>query len=100
ILLESMYVGFSSATGLSSNYHYILGWSWNQSGKADLDLSKLPSIPRIKHSNQLTFVVLLIIVLQLFMFIVAAVWFLWSNKYEELLEPWEKEGVLPSTGFQ
>jgi hypothetical protein len=30
ILLESMYVGFSSATGTLASDHYILGWSFNK----------------------------------------------------------------------
>lgn len=96
ILYDSMYVGFSSSTGLVSNSHYILGWSWNQKGKAqDLDLSKLPSLPRIKHEKQsikhLIFVVLLILVLLSLFMIVGASWFLWRKKYKELHEPWEME---------
>ncbi|KMT07384.1 hypothetical protein BVRB_6g150100 [Beta vulgaris subsp. vulgaris] len=96
ILLDSMYVGFTSATGNTANFHYILGWSWNQSGKAqDFDHSKLPSLPQIKHHKesfkQLFFIVLLTIVILLLLLIVAAVWLLWRKKYEELLEPWEKD---------
>ncbi|KAI8573919.1 hypothetical protein RHMOL_Rhmol01G0313200 [Rhododendron molle] len=51
ILLDSnsMYVGFSTATGPISGNHYILGWSFNKSGKAqDLDSSELPSLPQRK----------------------------------------------------
>ncbi|XP_021715394.1 L-type lectin-domain containing receptor kinase IV.1-like [Chenopodium quinoa] len=96
ILLHSMHVGFTSSTGLLSNRHYILGWSWNQSGKAeDLDTSKLPSLPQDKHQkqilNKLIFPVLLFVVLLLLLMIAAAVWVLWRKKYEELVEPWEKE---------
>ncbi|XP_021763285.1 L-type lectin-domain containing receptor kinase IV.2-like [Chenopodium quinoa] len=96
ILLHSMYVGFTSATGLVSNCHYIQGWSWNQNGKAqDLDLSKLPSLPKIKHhikkKQLIIFVVLLAVLLMFLVMIIAAVWFLWRKKFEELLEPWEKE---------
>ncbi|XP_021715393.1 L-type lectin-domain containing receptor kinase IV.2-like [Chenopodium quinoa] len=96
ILLRNMYVGFSSATGPIPNYHYILGWSWNQSGKAqDLDPSKLPSLPQIKHHkkslSQLIIVLLIVISLLLLSMIAAAIWFVWKKKYEELLEPWEKE---------
>uniref|UniRef100_A0A803LX38 non-specific serine/threonine protein kinase n=2 Tax=Chenopodium quinoa TaxID=63459 RepID=A0A803LX38_CHEQI len=96
ILLDSMYVGFSSSTGKVSNSHYILGWSWSQSGKAkDLDLSKLPSLPRIKHkklsSNKLVFVLLLSVVLLLLLVIAGVFWFTWRKKYEELHESWEKE---------
>ena len=34
ILLDSMYVGFSAATGILASYHCILGWSFNKSGPA------------------------------------------------------------------
>jgi hypothetical protein len=44
IILEQMYVGFSSSTGQLVQSHYVLGWSFRLDGKApDLDLSQLPS---------------------------------------------------------
>jgi hypothetical protein len=49
ILLESMYVGVSSATGRTvlASYHYILGWSFNKSGPSQsLEISRLPPLPR------------------------------------------------------
>ncbi|KAI8573938.1 hypothetical protein RHMOL_Rhmol01G0315000 [Rhododendron molle] len=53
ILLDSMYVGFSAATGLVTGNHYILGWSFNKSGKAQgLEISKLPSLPRQRKPGQ------------------------------------------------
>lgn len=95
ILLDSMYVGFSSSTGLVSNYHYLLGWSWNQSGQAQgLDPSKLPSLPRIRNQRQrlsLTFLVLLVLVVVLLLVIAGAAWSISRKKYEEFYEPWEKE---------
>ena len=46
VLLNKMYVGFSSSTGAATGCHYILGWSFSLSGKAqELDVSKLPSLP-------------------------------------------------------
>lgn len=52
-LLDSMYVGFSSATGAVASNHYVLRWSFNTSGEAQrLDLSKLPSLPRGKKSGK------------------------------------------------
>ena len=46
ILQESMYVGFSSSTGLLSSSHYIMGWSFKMNGKAkSLSLDQLPSLP-------------------------------------------------------
>ncbi|KAI8014384.1 L-type lectin-domain containing receptor kinase I.8 [Camellia lanceoleosa] len=52
ILLDSMYVGFSSATGIGRCNHYILGWSFNKSGKAhSIEISKLPSLPQQRKSR-------------------------------------------------
>jgi len=94
VLLESMHVGFSSCTGFLSNSHYLLGWSWNQSGNAqDLDPSKLPSLPRFRNQRQrlnLTFLVLPIFVVLLFLVMVGAAWSM-RKKYEELYDPWEHE---------
>jgi hypothetical protein len=43
ILNESMYIGFSAATGLAASSHCILGWSFNVNGDdKSLDLSQLP----------------------------------------------------------
>jgi hypothetical protein len=43
ILNQSMYIGFTGATGLASSSHYILGWSFNMNGKAkSLNLEQLP----------------------------------------------------------
>ncbi|KAH1084133.1 hypothetical protein J1N35_023894 [Gossypium stocksii] len=51
-LYESMFVGFSSSTGLLASSHYILAWSFKMNGKADeLDLSRLPKIPRDDDNN-------------------------------------------------
>ncbi|KAJ6704831.1 L-TYPE LECTIN-DOMAIN CONTAINING RECEPTOR KINASE V.9-LIKE [Salix purpurea] len=42
IILEQMYVGFSSSTGQLVQSQYVLGWSFRLDGKApELDLSKL-----------------------------------------------------------
>ncbi|XP_021715395.1 L-type lectin-domain containing receptor kinase IV.1-like [Chenopodium quinoa] len=97
LLLDTMYIGFSSSTGSeAASNHYILGWSWNQTGKAqNLDPDKLPPLPQNKQQKLLfrniVFVVLLIVVILALLGIAAALWFLWRKKYRELLEPWEKE---------
>ncbi|XP_021720807.1 L-type lectin-domain containing receptor kinase IV.2-like [Chenopodium quinoa] len=95
VLLDSMYVGFSSATGLTGTKHYISGWSWSQIGQAqDLDLFKLPPFPKIRtYRNKLKFLVIaLIVVLLLLLGMIAGVALaLWRKKYEELKEPWEQE---------
>ncbi|KAJ0028097.1 hypothetical protein Pint_35371 [Pistacia integerrima] len=52
IFQESMYIGFSSSTGLLASSHYILGWSFNINGPArGLDLSSLPSLPSPKKKH-------------------------------------------------
>ncbi|XP_059655607.1 L-type lectin-domain containing receptor kinase V.9-like [Cornus florida] len=52
-ILDQMYVGFSSSTCRLKQYTYILGWSFQLNGKAEeLDISHLPSIPRIKQSKK------------------------------------------------
>uniref|UniRef100_A0A803KRT7 non-specific serine/threonine protein kinase n=2 Tax=Chenopodium quinoa TaxID=63459 RepID=A0A803KRT7_CHEQI len=96
-VLDSMYVGFSSSTGLTATEHYISGWSWSQIGQAqDLDLSKLPPIPKIRsHKKKLKILfIVLIVVLSLLLEMIAGVAFaVWWKKYEELKEPWEQEYI-------
>ncbi|KAG9454602.1 hypothetical protein H6P81_007506 [Aristolochia fimbriata] len=47
VLLDPMYIGFSSATSQLVASHYILGWSFKMNGQAPaLDLSSLPRLPR------------------------------------------------------
>ncbi|XXG54535.1 hypothetical protein AAC387_Pa03g2386 [Persea americana] len=96
IILDSMYVGFSLATGTMSASHYILGWSFKMNGSAQgLDISCLPSLPRIKakdRSKVLTIGLPLIVVISAFMalsFIVLAV--RRKMKFAEALEDWECE---------
>jgi serine/threonine protein kinase len=51
-LEESMYVGFSAATGGKSSSHYILGWSFAVNGAAlPLNISKLPRPPPREKSS-------------------------------------------------
>ncbi|KAK9727199.1 hypothetical protein RND81_05G264800 [Saponaria officinalis] len=95
ILVDSMYIGFSSASGLVSNYHSILGWSWNQSGPAqDLDMSKLPSLPKFRnHWSRLNHVIVVIIASELSLaalMIGGVSWIIRRKKYNELEEPWEQ----------
>ncbi|KAL2898927.1 L-type lectin-domain containing receptor kinase IV.2 [Bienertia sinuspersici] len=100
ILVDSLYVGFSSGNGVAANTHYIQGWSWNQSGEArDLDPIKLPTIPLIKPQKKrlsllilvvLLVVLLLSLIIMIMIMIIAAVWLVRRKKYKELVEPWEK----------
>ncbi|KAK1275394.1 L-type lectin-domain containing receptor kinase IV.1 [Acorus gramineus] len=95
-VLESMYVGFSSSTGSIQTSHYILGWSLKLNGKAeDLDLSKLPSLPRRGPKEKpkvLTIGLPVILSTVTLMAIVVAGTVLWRRKkFAELLEDWELE---------
>ena len=54
VLLDEMYIGFSSSTGEKSSSHYILGWSFAINGEAPLlNLSKLPKPPKEKSPSSL-----------------------------------------------
>ncbi|XVF68832.1 hypothetical protein PTKIN_Ptkin11bG0032700 [Pterospermum kingtungense] len=95
VLLDSMYVGFSSSTGELTCNHYILGWSFSKAGEAQrLDYSKLPSLPprrRSKSKPDLRVILPLVIVFALLVMIFGGVYVIRRKKYEEILEDWEKE---------
>lgn len=96
ILLDSMYVGFSSSTGTISGNHYVLGWSFNKSGKAqDLKISELPSLPRQrKQRPKLNLGILLsmtTIIIALTVTIAGIFYMLRRKKFEEIREDWEGE---------
>jgi serine/threonine protein kinase len=94
-LLESMYVGFSAATGTATSDMYILGWSFNKSGQAQsLDVSRLPQPPqqrKSKEKTRLMIMILLIPVAVVLILIIGAVFILRRKKYEEIREDWENE---------
>lgn len=95
VFLDSMYIGFSSSTGLTANEHYILGWSWSQIGQAQgLDPSKLPPLPRFhKHKGRLNpnFLAVLVVSLLSLIMIAGAAYVIKRRTYEELREHWEQE---------
>ncbi|KAJ9172391.1 hypothetical protein P3X46_015634 [Hevea brasiliensis] len=95
VLLDSMYVGFSSSTGVTTSYHYILGWSFNKSGPAQsLDISKLPSLPPRRESSKRTDLRIIIpsITVSVVLIIISGiVYVLRRKKFEELREDWEQE---------
>jgi hypothetical protein len=95
ILLESMYVGFSSATGTLASDHYILGWSFNKSGPAQsLDVSSLPPLPERKGNEKAGLVIMTSLIAVAVVLIIvagAAAYILRRKKYEELREDWEEE---------
>ncbi|XP_062172512.1 L-type lectin-domain containing receptor kinase SIT2-like [Alnus glutinosa] len=92
-LLESMYVGFSSATGTLASDHYILGWSFNKSGPSQsLDVSSLPPLPKRKETPSLVLITSFIAVAIVLITVAGAVaYILRRKKYEELREDWEEE---------
>ncbi|URE38342.1 receptor kinase [Musa troglodytarum] len=96
VLIDPMYVGFSSATGSLPTSHYILGWSFNMNGVAQaLDYSLLPSLPRVrpKRGSKALTISLPLASAGLVLIVVGVVAFIvrWRVKYAELLEDWELE---------
>ncbi|XP_058202037.1 L-type lectin-domain containing receptor kinase SIT2-like [Rhododendron vialii] len=109
ILLNSMYVGFSASTGfyvsifyahqtaLTTGTFYILGWSFNKSGKAQgLEISQLPSLPhRRKPGLGITglgvIVSVTIVAIGLAITMGGTFYMLRRKKYEEIREDWERE---------
>ncbi|KAK9154342.1 hypothetical protein Sjap_001822 [Stephania japonica] len=94
ILLDSMYVGFSSATGSVYTSHYILGWSFKANGQADaLDLSKLPRLPRIgpKKKSKIPTIGVPVFVGVLVLLCSYGVYYLAKRRkmFAEVMEDWE-----------
>ncbi|XWS43746.1 hypothetical protein CRYUN_Cryun16bG0130300 [Craigia yunnanensis] len=96
IILDQMYVGFSSATGAKAASNYVLGWSFQMDGKADLDRARLPSIPsaRVKKSRKQEITLAMGLSLAgvfLVAVIFSAIFILARKKvtFTELLEDWE-----------
>ncbi|KAJ4725744.1 Lectin-receptor kinase [Melia azedarach] len=98
LLLDSMYVGISAATGTRASDQYVLGWSFNKTGPSkNLDISKLPQLPprppqpgRGKKLDR-TIIVSIVAIAVVLITIGGAVYFVRKKKYEELYEDWEKE---------
>ncbi|KAJ6843966.1 L-type lectin-domain containing receptor kinase IV.1-like [Iris pallida] len=98
VLLDSMYVGFSSATGNAPTSHYILGWSFamNEERAEPLDYAKLPPLPlddaKRGTSKKLT-ILLPLALCSLLLLVIAPIAFVVRRrfKYAELLEDWELE---------
>ncbi|XP_022732108.1 L-type lectin-domain containing receptor kinase I.8-like [Durio zibethinus] len=94
ILLDTMYVGFSAATGtIANNKHYILGWSFNRSGQAQsLDISGLPKLPKVGGRTKTVLRLIMIIAAALLLLIITGATYVYrKKKYEEINEDWEKE---------
>ncbi|KAL1825566.1 hypothetical protein DCAR_0313735 [Daucus carota subsp. sativus] len=97
VINEEMYVGFSSTTGtIIFTSHYVLGWSFMVNGRAEeLDLSKLPRLPRIgpkKKSSFLTIWLPLILAIMMLVTFSAVFYYVRrKRKFAEVLEDWELE---------
>ncbi|KAM7259378.1 hypothetical protein ACFE04_015119 [Oxalis oulophora] len=91
IFSDTMYVGFSAATGSLTSDHYILGWSFNTSGKAQtLNYSDLPKLPSRKSKTLLVVKIALPILFVVVLLIaITGAAYLYRRKYRELREEWE-----------
>ncbi|XP_045794327.1 L-type lectin-domain containing receptor kinase IV.1-like isoform X2 [Trifolium pratense] len=95
IFNNTMYVGFSSTTGLISSYHDVLGWSFKVDGQVkNLIISKLPTLARFsekKESKILTVGLPLILLSLVFMITLGVMYYIKRKKFTEILEDWEHE---------
>lgn len=103
VLLGSMYVGFSSSTGSVASSHYLLGWSFKHGGLAQgLDVSKLPSLPRVGKKGKLGLGSLILVIIISVVVVVMGLGFyiMRRKKYEEVLEDWEQEYLLQRFSYK
>ncbi|WVZ60720.1 hypothetical protein U9M48_010704 [Paspalum notatum var. saurae] len=96
VLVDPVYVGFSSATGTVRSFHYVLGWSFAMDGPAPaINIASLPKLPRFgpKPRSKVLDIVLPIATAALVLGVVAVVVALVRRrlKYAELREDWEVE---------
>lgn len=100
VLLDKMYVGFSSSTGSLASRHYILGWSFSLSQKAqELDISKLPPLPvsiesTKKHHSHVLLATLPLSAFIILLTIISVITFIFCKrrkKFIEQREDWEVE---------
>ncbi|KAM3694479.1 hypothetical protein ACJW31_07G061100 [Castanea mollissima] len=93
VLQESMYVGFSSSTGLLSSSHYIMGWSFKMNGEAkSLSLDQLPSLPAESKRNNNTGVIVGVSVSAALVIILVsglAFYLIRKVKKADVIEAWE-----------
>nr|GMC91871.1 L-type lectin-domain containing receptor kinase IV.1-like [Ipomoea batatas] len=95
-VLETVSIGFTSASGSFVSSQYVLGWSFKMNGIAqELDPSKFPKLPRVGPKRKSRFLVIGVPVIAIFclVFIVCGVGYyvLRKRKFAELLEDWELE---------
>ncbi|MCL7025669.1 hypothetical protein MKW94_000348 [Papaver nudicaule] len=91
VLLNSMYVGFSSSTQTVKTSHYILGWSFKINGKAqELDLSSPFGIPKPAEKRLTVVLSITIPIVVLITICLSIVFSLRKRKFAELVEDWEQ----------
>ncbi|KAK7305766.1 hypothetical protein VNO77_43677 [Canavalia gladiata] len=89
ILEDSMYVGFSSSTGLLASSHYILGWSFKINGEAKtLSLKNLPSLSKPNKTHFILGLSLSALIL-IIATIALAFYLLRKMRNAEVIEDWE-----------
>ncbi|XP_042489879.1 L-type lectin-domain containing receptor kinase IV.1-like [Macadamia integrifolia] len=96
IVVDPMFVGFSSATHTFDVHNYVLGWSFKMNGKAkELTLSQLPKLPRFgpKKKSKMFSVGVPVIVVTLLLVFIFIIQFIvkTKKKFAEVLEDWESE---------
>ncbi|XP_010262585.1 PREDICTED: L-type lectin-domain containing receptor kinase IV.1-like [Nelumbo nucifera] len=94
IMLDTMYVGFSSSTGSVLTSHYVLGWSFELNGPAKaLTLSQLPKLPRVgpkQQSKILTIGLPIIVPVSVSIAVLGIIFIVRrKRKFAELVEDWE-----------
>ncbi|KAM7499293.1 hypothetical protein LguiA_023707 [Lonicera macranthoides] len=90
-LNDSMYVGFSSSTGLLASSHYIVGWSFKMNGQAQsLNLSSLPSLPRPKKNQKALIAGVSVASVTLILLSIGIAVYLITKTYKtEVIQDWE-----------
>ncbi|XP_030492307.2 L-type lectin-domain containing receptor kinase S.4 [Cannabis sativa] len=88
---DSMFVGFSSSTGLLASSHYIFGWSFKMNGEAkSLALNTLPSLPGPKKSHTTLILSVLMAALVLTVLVSGATFYIVRKiKNRDVIEDWE-----------
>lgn len=96
-LLEQMFVGFTSATGVLLQTFYVLAWSFQINGEAEeIDVSRIPKLPIKKKSKKMKHVILAAGLVTGGLLLVSFGLVLWvflyvkrKKKFAEVLESWE-----------
>ncbi|KAI3987060.1 hypothetical protein MKX01_036850 [Papaver californicum] len=99
IILDSMYIGFSSESKSPITSHYILGWSFKINGIVPpFDLSQLPEFPRIArvptHRKTKLFgvelpIIIPVVILMNIIVILFVVRQIRNAKFADVVEDWE-----------